>query len=334
MFINVVEKSKSLFKDFSVVDSTMDSKKQAAANPIFSWHVKHIAYRRKKIVIFTNDASTLTVVLYDINAKNRALLEQRFQERLAELWSSLNIPEEDLNQYLKVAGPWQIGLTVNRNQLGRLNEVSYFTEMYLSDGVEDELFLSSKMTRTLRDSGSSKKASFAGDIPSIMRPNNFKWNEIKLEENSVDIEKLKRICNDLKQQERFRKEDFFFEDLDRTDEVVQQMVKLNDELLDIFIEGIKDEYSEKTIKSYKNALLIYLNQFLAFRLISVFNYGASSVDQMYIHGSSMTQTKQVQRSMSKLYSFLSGNGVMNVEFAKSMKRDMRNSIESLDYLDY
>lgn len=200
MFINVVQKSKSLFKDFSVVDSTMDSKKQAAANPIFSWHVKHIAYRRKKIVIFTNDASTLTVVLYDINAKNRALLEQRFQERLAELWSSLNIPEEDLNQYLKVAGPWQIGPTV---------------------GVEDELFLSSKMTRTLRDSGSSKKASFAGDIPSIMRPNNFKWNEIKLEENSVGIEKLKRICNDLKQQERFRKEDFFFEDLDRTDEVVQ-----------------------------------------------------------------------------------------------------------------
>lgn len=112
------------------------------------------------------------------------------------------------------------------------------------------------------------------------------------------------------------------------------MVKLNDELLDIFIEGIKDEYSGKTIKSYKNALLIYLNQFLAFRLISVFNYEASSVDQMYIHGSSMTQTKQVQRSMSKLYSFLSGNGVMNVEFAKSMKRDMRNSIESLDYLDY
>jgi hypothetical protein len=34
-------------------------------------------------VIFTHDASTLTVVLFDVNAKNRSQMQARFEERLA-----------------------------------------------------------------------------------------------------------------------------------------------------------------------------------------------------------------------------------------------------------
>ncbi|HCD08672.1 MAG TPA: hypothetical protein DEQ50_10545 [Lactobacillus sp.] len=83
------------------------------------------------MVIFTNDASTLTVVLNDVNAKNRMYLEQRFQDALVKLWSDLGMTEENLNKYLEVAGPWQIGSTVNRSQLGRLNEISRYLEAIL-----------------------------------------------------------------------------------------------------------------------------------------------------------------------------------------------------------
>ncbi|HCD08671.1 MAG TPA: hypothetical protein DEQ50_10540 [Lactobacillus sp.] len=93
-------------------------------------------------------------------------------------------------------------------------------------------------------------------------------------------------------------------DLDKTDQDVRDMAKMNDKLIDIFIEDIKDDYSEKTIKSYRKALTLYLNEFLAYRLISIFNLEASSVGELYMHGSSLTETKRVQRSMAKLYTYL------------------------------
>ncbi|HIY94016.1 DUF6933 domain-containing protein [Companilactobacillus sp. HBUAS56275] len=331
MFINVVQKSKLLFKDFPSVDSNEDSKNQAAANPIFSWHVKHIVHKRKKIVIFTNDASTLTIVLYDVNAQNCVLMEQRFQEQLAKLWQSLGMTEKNLNQYLEVAKSWQIGPTVNRNQLGRLNEVSQIIELYVSDGEKNEAFLSQKMTNMLRDSGSSKKATFANDIPQIMEFNNFVWKKAESQTTEIDVEKLRKICNDLKQQEESFRDDLSLEDFDK---IVQQMTELNDELINIFVEDVKNEYSEKTIKSYKSSLKFYLNEYLAFRMISIFNREASSVDGLYMYGSSRTRTKLVQRSMAKLYTFLSKYKMVDVAFAKSMKSDMRDSIELLDYLDY
>lgn len=79
MFLNVVQKVQSLFKDYPM----KADKQNALANPIFSWHMKYLNYKRKKIVIFTHDASTLTVVLFDVNAKNRSQMQARFEERLA-----------------------------------------------------------------------------------------------------------------------------------------------------------------------------------------------------------------------------------------------------------
>lgn len=47
MFINVVQKAQSLFKDYPM----KEDKQTALANPVFSWHVKYLTYNRKKVVI-------------------------------------------------------------------------------------------------------------------------------------------------------------------------------------------------------------------------------------------------------------------------------------------
>lgn len=85
----------------------------ALSNPIFSWHVKYLTYRRKKVVFFTHDASTLTVVLFDVNAKNRSQIKERFEERLSELWKKFGLSQENLEEYLKQAGEWRVGSTLN-----------------------------------------------------------------------------------------------------------------------------------------------------------------------------------------------------------------------------
>ncbi|WP_405083602.1 DUF6933 domain-containing protein [Limosilactobacillus reuteri] len=39
------------------------------ANPLFSWHATYYTAKRKKNMIFLNDATTMAIVLFDVNPK-------------------------------------------------------------------------------------------------------------------------------------------------------------------------------------------------------------------------------------------------------------------------
>ncbi|ABJ65178.1 hypothetical protein S101106_02264 [Levilactobacillus brevis] len=48
MFINVIQKGRSLFQDFSQVSSPDAAKREALANPLFSWQATYVTYQRKR----------------------------------------------------------------------------------------------------------------------------------------------------------------------------------------------------------------------------------------------------------------------------------------------
>jgi len=331
MFINVVQKAKPLFRDFSEVTSIDEAKQQALANPIFSWHAKYLNYKHKKIVIFTNDASTLVVVLYDINANNRSQMEARFQAQLAEVWQSLGMTKASYDEYCKDAKEWQIGPTVNRNQIARLNDVGLTLGFLLDNGgIIDQSFLSKRLTGTVRSLGDKKYITDA-EIPEVMQSKNFKWNLAKASvKKTVDVSHLQQICDDLKQVSSQSKDYIFTTDLKKVEQQVAKIRKLNSELISSFTDDVKDQYSEKMVKSYHQALLLYLNEYLSNQFITAFDREASAVGELYLHGSSMTEVKRVQRSMGKFYKFLLDNKLIDADFVKVMKREMKNDVEIVE----
>jgi len=330
MFINVIQKAQPLFKDYPQVESFSAAKKMALANPIFSWHVKYLTHKRKKLVIFTNDASTLTVVIDDVNAKNRSQLKEMFESQLKVVWKNLGLDLSSLKEYLEVGGEWQIGKSVNRSQLGRLTDVGVILNYDMGIQPIDDKGMSISMTALLRSLPSGDTA-FRDDIIQLMQSKNLRWNDVPDEEDSsVDTAHLKDIRQQLEALEKSFSENMFTTDLSKIDQKVQKISKLNNELIDIFVESIKDDYSEKTLKSYRGALQLYLNQFLAYRFKTIFNVEASSVGELYSHGSSMTETKRVQRTLSRFYKFLADEDVVDVKFAKEMKSNLKSDIEKVE----
>lgn len=68
MDINVTQKAKSLFSYYHY--DNIDAEKEFAKNhPQYSWHVNKVIWKRRKWLIFQNDASPLTVVVQNVNAE-------------------------------------------------------------------------------------------------------------------------------------------------------------------------------------------------------------------------------------------------------------------------
>ena len=325
MFINVVQKAQSLFKDYPM----KEDKQTALANPVFSWHVKYLTYKRKKVVIFTHDASTLTVVLFDVNAKNRSQMKARFEERLADVCQNMGISQATLNEYLKAAGDWQIGPTVSRSQIGHLNEVSMIVELYLDDHETDEALLSNDLSNSVRTLGSGNYVHYSS-VPEALVANNLVWHKAEVSSKEVDVAHLQEVCKKLKEVAVMAEDYSSTNDYAKIDRQIAKIGKWNDELIVSFSGYIKDDYSEKTVKSYQKTLTFYLNEYLAYHFNSIFDYDASTVGDLYLHGSSMTETKRVQRSMNKFYQFLAQEKLIDNDFVKEMKELMKSSIESVE----
>lgn len=326
MFINVVQKAQPLFKDYQF----KENKELALANPLFSWHVKYLTYRRKKVVVFIHDASSLTIVLFDVNAKNRSQMKARFEERLADVYKKKSLSQDDLNKYLDIAGDWQIGPTVNRSKVGNLNEVSMVVDRFLDDNEIDEAFLSERLSDFMRNLG-SKKYTLGNDIPNIMQVQNFEWHEAKkLNSGKIDISHLQDVRTELKKLAVMDEDYSFTTDLSKIDRKIKKIGELNNELIDSFIDSVKNDYSEKTLKSYRSTLVFYLDEYLAYHFTTAFDRDAASIGELYLHGSSMTEVKRVQRSMGKFYQFLMQNGLVDVDFVKDMKRSMKLDVEAID----
>lgn len=239
---------------------------------------------------------------------------------------------KNFEEYLQTAGDWEIDPTVSRSQSGRLNEVSRFVQYAIDNGVFDSKTLSRKATELLRDSG-TKRSSFDTDIPKIMDESNFVWHEPVSTTVEIDFNHLQEVNQKLTDLEKSPLPD---DDDELTDEYFKKLdqrnadfQKLNNELIKDFLKSSESQYSSKTVKNYKNMLELYLNEFLAYRSISCFNPESSSIGELFIHGSTITEVKNVQKAMGKFYQFFNEANLLDLEFVKQMKNDMKLDVQCM-----
>ena len=108
MYINVTAKAQSVFRNYPPVKDPAAAKAAALANPLYSWHVTYFSVQHHRQVAFINDAADLLVVLPNVYAHDYPRLQELFEEQLSNQLHRLGLTNQQIRQYLRQAGPWEI----------------------------------------------------------------------------------------------------------------------------------------------------------------------------------------------------------------------------------
>lgn len=328
MLINVVQKAQGLFQDFPAVADSATAKQLALANPLFSWHATYTTRQHKKIVLLVNDACMLTVVLTDVNAKNRQQLATRFWAQLEEIWQYNNLPPADFDLYRRVAKPWETNRTVTRSRVGRMNDTGAMLTSLLEDGpARDEAELAIRLTQGMRKDDAGHYHT-GRDLAADLAAANMQWHPVVAvpapPKESVEfgpavaqLQALQKICDDLS----------VTADLEELDKLTAQIQAANTTLLENFDQALTGEVSAKTKTSYLRELTFYLNEFLAYRYVTILDDDAAGVDELLLHGVSVTEAKRIRTALRRLYRLLAQQNLVTEDFASTAREIMSNTLD-------
>lgn len=328
MLINVVQKAQGLFQDFPAVADSATAKQLALANSLFSWHATYTTRQHKKIVLLVNDACMLTVVLTDVNAKNRQQLATRFWAQLEEIWQYNNLPPADFDLYRRVAKPWETNRTVTRSRVGRMNDTGAMLTSLLEDGpARDEAELAIRLTQGMRKDDAGHYHT-GRDLAADLAAANMQWHPVVAvpapPKESVEfgpavaqLQALQKTCDDLS----------VTADLEELDKLTAQIQAANTTLLENFDQALTGEVSAKTKTSYLRELTFYLNEFLAYRYVTILDDDAAGVDELLLHGVSVTEAKRIRTALRRLYRLLAQQNLVTEDFASTAREIMSNTLD-------
>jgi len=325
MFMNVVKKAQPLFKDYPQSTNVADGKRAALANPLFSWHATYLTSRRKKVVLFTNDATTLAIVLYDVPAAERAKMQDRFQQRLAELWLTIGLSPKGLMTYSKVAKPWEIGPSVNRQQLGRQTDAGMLLEALLEGGMTDEKVLSYRVSNSMRRNQAGDYVRMSETV-ALLATANLTWHATPKAPAQPTAD-VRPAWDQLQAIDKKMRTTNVWDDQQAVTTLAKQIQTANQQLITAFMESVAEDYSAKTLKTYRGDLLFYLNEYLVGHLLTVVSEDAANVAELYEHGSSMTAVKRIRRTMSKFYKFLAANQLIDKQRLAVLQEELKDSLD-------
>ncbi|MCC4344420.1 hypothetical protein QSJ16_01920 [Limosilactobacillus reuteri] len=302
MFINVEKKAQKLFNTYQQAMSE-EAVAGALANPLFSWHATYYTAKRKKNMIFLNDATTMAIVLFDVNAKNKQTIKERFEKQLAIIWQELGLSAELLADYLAIGGDWQISKTIHPLQIKTITKFYKNVIKPQAKTIVSEIDLAKALVKKAQQKGRI----YVGEdetvkIIEMAQPFNIKH---------VNFEELylKEITNKLRRLSQLDGEDLT---ADEVDNVIQQIQDANNQLLDLFLVDAKSNYSAKTVRRYRDNLRFYLNEWAAYRLSTIFNiYVHSSVDELEFHGVDKTERTNIKASLKKLAKYLKDKNIIS-----------------------
>ncbi|WP_323064848.1 DUF6933 domain-containing protein [Limosilactobacillus reuteri] len=155
MFINVEKKAQKLFNTYQQAMSE-ETVAGALANPLFSWHATYYTAKRKKNMIFLNDATTMAIVLFDVNAKNKQTIKERFEKQLAIIWQELGLSAESLTDYLATGGDWQINKTIHPLQVKTITDF-YQNVIKPQKTSTNEIDLAKALLKKVQQKGTAKR---------------------------------------------------------------------------------------------------------------------------------------------------------------------------------
>lgn len=302
MFINVEKKAQKLFNTYQQAMSE-EAVAGALANPLFSWHATYYTAKRKKNMIFLNDATTMAIVLFDVNAKNKQTIKERFEKQLAIIWQELGLSAESLADYLAIGGDWQISKMIHPLQIKTITKFYKNVIKPQAKTIVSEIDLAKALVKKVQQKGRI----YVGKdetvkIIEMAQPFNIKH---------VNFEELylKEITNKLRRLSQLDGEDLT---ADEVDNVIQQIQDENNQLLDLFLVDAKSNYSAKTVRRYRDNLRFYLNEWAAYRLSTIFNiYVHSSVDELEFHGVDKTERTNIKASLKKLAKYLKDKNIIS-----------------------
>ncbi|RRK10762.1 recombinase XerD [Lactiplantibacillus garii] len=326
MFINVASKAQPLFKAYPQVADSAVAKQLTQANPLFSWHANYLTVNRKKTVIMTHDASTLTIVLTDVNAKNRHQLADRFWVQLQLLWQQNELPAAAFTAYRQVAGDWQINKTINRSLLGYTTEYTSDLKWWLTNGFPQfnpDAYVQ-QLSQIQRKDAEGQPVT-ARDLPTQLAVTNLKWHATA-PTNTTALKAIWKQLATLDQQTTGLLDEG---DTQKLDDHVEQIQRTNQQPINWFIKAIQTDYSAKTITNYRKALEFYLNEYLAYHLTTLRSPDATNVGELFLHGVSETELKRTRRSTARLYQFLQQNGLISAADLRTAKQDLKGSVDSV-----
>lgn len=302
MFINVERRAQKLFNTYQQATSE-ENMAMVLANPLFSWHATYYTAKRKKNIIFLNDATTMAIVLFDVNAKNKQTIKERFEKQLAIIWQELGLSAESLTDYLTTGGDWQIGKTVHPLQIKTITNFYQDVIKPQAKTVVNEVDLAQSLVKKVQQKGRI----YVGEgetvkIIEMAQPFNIK--HVNLEELY-----LKEITNKLRRLSQLDGEKLT---ADGVDNAIQQIQDANNQLLDLFLADAKHNYSTKTIRRYRDNLQFYLNEWVAYRLSTIFNLDIqTSVDELEFHGVGKTERTNIKASLKKLAKYLKNQDILS-----------------------
>lgn len=301
MFINVEKKAQKLFNTYQQAMSE-ETVAGALANPLFSWHATYYTAKRKKNMIFLNDATTMAIVLFDVNAKNKQTIKERFEKQLAIIWQELGLSAESLTDYLATGGEWQINKTIHPLQVKTITDF-YQNVIKPQKTSTNEIDLAKELLKKVQQKGRI----YVGEgetVKVIEMAQPFSIKHVNLEELY-----LKEITNKLKKLSQVDGEKLT---ADGVDNAIQQIQDANNQLLDLFLADAKHNYSTKTIRRYRDNLQFYLNEWVAYRLSTIFNLDIqTSVDELEFHGVGKTERTNIKASLKKLAKYLKDKDIIS-----------------------
>ncbi|MGG5369513.1 DUF6933 domain-containing protein [Enterococcus sp. AZ196] len=99
-----------LFSSFTNSDIQISSDEHS----FYSWHANYFTLNRKKILVLVNDLSFSSIVLADINAKNKKELITYIKMGIEEVFSYSDVPTVQIKKYFLKAGRIELSSNDNR----------------------------------------------------------------------------------------------------------------------------------------------------------------------------------------------------------------------------
>lgn len=131
-----------------LIKATKDTLKDLRINPepvletdlFFSWHVNIFTLYRKKHYVFMNDFSRLSLTISGIRSNQANRLQEIFITHLMRYLTLEDIPEEQIEFYIKYCNEMVIAKTDNRSVRSTLNEIMMIMKSleYEKNGFEDQ----------------------------------------------------------------------------------------------------------------------------------------------------------------------------------------------------
>lgn len=310
MYLDIATKAKSLFKNFTKVSDSETAAQTAVVNPLFSWHVSTI--QKNKFTVFANDGCSLRVVIK--SSADQAQVETDFWAMLEQLWLQRSLDKQLFDQYRAKAKPFVVIPNMNRNVAKILSNSIRDHELNAKKTKPDDaslLRLSSLLTDDLQPQNGGWQDSTTLDTQ--VTANKLVWHQPKIIMQSPEViaavNTILKIQND--------RDHLLKQSTAQLNKTRKQLRQANQQLIESYSQSLHLQYITKTVINHKTDLVIFLNDSLSPRLVTLFSPDLAE-QQSAINQFSDTSRHRVRKDVSNLLKLLAHYQLVDSKSAKSL----------------